>query len=61
VVIESHYRPKKNVTILMTKPTNLDENDYDGDDVDTRPVKTKLSGFIIPSITTKNGEINVTY
>ncbi len=45
----------------MTKPTDLDENDDDGDDVDVRPVKTKLSGFIIPSIATKRAVITVGY
>jgi len=64
VVIESHYRPKKNITILMNKPIDMDDSDNDaedGDDVDTRPIKTKLTGFVVPSIVTKQGKISVTY
>ncbi len=45
----------------MTKPTDLDENDDDGDDIDARPVKTKLQGFVVPSIVTQRGMVNVTY
>jgi len=60
VVIESHYRPKKNITVLMNKPIDLDDDEND-DEVDVRPIKTKLQGFVIPSITTKNGKINVVY
>jgi len=57
---ESHYRPKKNVTVIMNKPIELDDTDEDND-VDMRPVKMKLNGFIVPSIITKRGSINVTY
>jgi len=60
VVIESHYRPKKHVTILMNKPIELDDEDND-DTVDARPIKTKLSGFIIPSIVTEQGKMNAAY
>jgi len=48
----------------MNKPIDLDESDSDeeeGEDVDTRPVKTKLVGFVIPSFITKRGTINVAY
>ncbi len=64
VVIESHYRPKKNLTMIMQKPIDLSDNESDveeGDEVDNRPVKTKLSGFVIPSLVTKHGKINVNY
>jgi len=60
MVIESHYRPKKNITVVMQKPVEDDESDTD-DEVDTRPVKIKLTGFIIPSITTKQGKMSVIY
>jgi len=60
MVIESHYRPKKNLTVIMQKPIEDDDMDTD-DDVDTRPVKTKLTGFVVSSILTKSGKINVTY
>ncbi|MBM3261454.1 hypothetical protein FJY93_03475 [Candidatus Kaiserbacteria bacterium] len=58
---ESHYRPKKNETVIMTKPRELDDMDED-DAVDSRPIKQKLPGMIIPIIpylSTKQGEIIV--
>lgn len=57
---ESHYRPKKNITILMQKPTDLDDSDTD-DDADTKPVKIKLPGMIVPSLITKNGSFIINY
>ncbi len=45
MVIKSHYRPKKNITVIMQKPVD-DESNIDGD-VDTRPLKTKLLGLIL--------------
>ena len=39
--VEAHYRPKKNVTVIMTKPVELDDRDED-DDAETRPARTKL-------------------
>ncbi len=60
IVIESHYRPKKNITVLMNKPIELDDDEND-DEVDVRPIKTKLPGFVVPSIMTKRGKMNVTY
>lgn len=58
--LEAHYRPKKNQTIIMTKPTDLDDADSD-DDSEARPIKTKLSGMIIPSIVTSQAKLNITY
>ena len=60
VVIESHYRPKKNQTLIMSTPIDLDDGDTD-DTVDTRPIKTKLSGFVVPLIQTQAGKILVKY
>jgi hypothetical protein len=57
---ESHWRPKKNQTILMSKPTDLDEEDAD-DNSDTRPTKTKLYGFVVPYLTTQKGKIIISY
>jgi len=57
---ESHYRPKKNETIFMTKPRDLDDEDSE-DDVDSRPAKQKLPGMIIPSVVTQKGRVLVTY
>ncbi len=58
--VEAHYRPKKNQTIIMTKPTELDESDSD-DDSDGRQTKIRLQGFVVPGIQTNKGNINVTY
>jgi len=44
----------------MQKPIDLDDRD-DDDDVDTRPIKTKLSGLVIPILQTRQGNIDVTY
>lgn len=59
-ILESHYRPKKNVTIIMTKPQELNDSDED-DDCDKRPVREKLSGMIIPWLITNQGNISVNY
>jgi hypothetical protein len=58
--IESHFRPKKNATILMVKPIDLDDRDSD-DDCDTKPLKIMLIGTIIPFITTNSGKIIINY
>ncbi len=44
----------------MNKPIELDDDEND-DEVDVRPIKTKLSGFIVPSIVTRQGKITVSY
>ena len=58
--IESHYRPKKNKTVIMTKPQELDDHDED-DDSDVRSAKQTLPGMVIPYMTTKNGSIIISY
>jgi hypothetical protein len=60
VSVESHYRPKKDLTLLMTKPYELDEDDND-DNADKRPIKQKLSGMVIPWMSTKRGEVSIYY
>lgn len=57
---EVHYRPKKNQTIIMQYPTDIDDSDSD-DNCETRPVRLKLQGFIIPWIETQNGGTVVKY
>jgi len=57
---ESHYRPKKDVTVIMTKPQNLDDDDSD-DGVDSRPVKQTLPGMIIPYLKTERGQVLMQY
>ncbi len=42
----------------------MDDSDNDteeGEEVDNRPVKTKIPGFVVPSITTKQGKITLSY
>lgn len=55
-VFESHYRPKKNVTIIMTKPIDLDDTESD-DGVDARPSKTLAPGMVVPYVVTSDGKI----
>ena len=57
---ESHYRPKKDLTVIMTKPRDLDDEDSDAG-VDSRPIKQKLPGMIIPMAITKDGKVLVIY
>ncbi|MEK7144313.1 MAG: hypothetical protein AAB794_00405 [Patescibacteria group bacterium] len=58
--VEAHYRPKKNVTVIMTKPVELDDRDED-DDAETRPARTKLPGLVIPGLQTEKGSVKVIY
>jgi hypothetical protein len=58
--IETHYRPKKNLTVIMTKPIDLDDND-DGDDIDARPTKEKLAGIHLIELKVENGIIKTGY
>lgn len=58
--LESHYRPKKDVTAIMTKPRDLDDSDSD-DDSDTRPVKQSLPGIVIPYLMTEKGSLIISY
>jgi hypothetical protein len=44
----------------MTKPVDLDDGEND-DEVDTRATRSKLPGLVIPSLSTKQGKIQVSY
>ena len=57
---ESHYRPKKNVTILMSRPTDLDDDDND-DNSDVRLVRLKLPGMVVPYMRTDAEKIIIGY
>ncbi len=57
--VETHYRPKENLTAVMMVPTDLDESE--NDDIASRPIKEKLSGMIIPSIITEQGTLKIMY
>ncbi|MBI5004361.1 hypothetical protein HZC00_04665 [Candidatus Kaiserbacteria bacterium] len=57
---ESHFRPKKNVTVLMSKPRDLDDSE-DDEDSDIRPAKQILSGMVVPYIRTQEGRVIIGY
>ncbi|MDO8241171.1 MAG: hypothetical protein Q7T51_04295 [Candidatus Moranbacteria bacterium] len=59
--IESHYRPKQNVTMIMTRPQELHDDRDDDDDADRRAIKQKLVGLIVPELTTKQGIVEIKY
>lgn len=59
-LLESHYRPKKGVTILTLPLTDLDDSDSD-DTSDTRPVKLKLPGRVVPYMQTDKGRVLINY
>jgi hypothetical protein len=58
--IEAHYRPKKNVTIVMQKPQELDDRDED-DDCDLRPTKQKLPDLVFVGLQTEKGKVKISY
>lgn len=60
MVIESHYRPKKNITVIMQKPVADNDRDTD-DDADTRPVKIKMPGMVVPTLRTQVGKMLINY
>jgi hypothetical protein len=60
-IIETHYRPKKNQTVVMTKPQDLNDDEDDKDDVDMRPTKEKLEGIHLVELKVEGGIIKVGY
>ena len=44
----------------MTTPVDLDDND-DGDDVDLRPTREKVSGIHMIQLKVSGGKINMSY
>ena len=60
ILIETHFRPKKNVTIMMKIPIDMDDSDTD-DNTDTRPIKMTLQGMVVEGLNTNKGDINVVY
>ncbi len=60
MAVEAHFRPKKNITLLMVRPLALDDGEDDGE-TDQRPVKQKLPGLVIPYLETGEGELKIAY
>ncbi|MDP3956954.1 MAG: hypothetical protein Q8Q10_00435 [bacterium] len=58
--IESHYIPKKNETWIMERPRELADDDND-DESEHRPIRTRLSGMVIPYLETENGSVKIGY
>jgi hypothetical protein len=58
--IEAHYRPKKLQTVLMQSPVDLVDSE-DDDTSDIRPIKTRLSGMVIPFLLTSQGNVVINY
>ena len=58
--VETHYRPKKNQTIIMQSATDIDDSDID-DACDRRPTKIKLAGFVIPWVQTEKSKLLIKY
>lgn len=58
-VVESHYLPKRNETWLMEKPRELD--DEGDDDSDRRAIRKRFPGMVIPSLTTTQGKLKISY
>ena len=59
-IIETHFRPKANVTIIMKTPIDMGDSDMD-DDADWRPIKATLSGMVVVGLQTNNGSISASY
>lgn len=55
--LESHFRPKENITILMQKPQDLDSSIQDG--ADSRPIKEEIPGMTIFGLETEKGQVKI--
>ncbi len=55
--LESHFRPKENITVLMQKPQDLDSSIRD--DADSRPIKEEIPGMTIFGFETKKGQVKI--
>jgi hypothetical protein len=60
ITTETHFRPKKDKTIIMQTPLDLDDSD-DDDASDARPAKLVLPGLVIPFLTTDRGVVTVAW
>lgn len=59
--LESHYRRKKNMTIIMSKPRELDDHEEGDDEYEKRSIREKRAGLVIPGIQTNQGKIDIYY
>jgi len=59
--IESHYRSKQNVTMIMTRPQELDDDRDDDNDADRRAIRQKLAGLVVPALVTRQGVVEIKY
>jgi len=59
--IESHYRPKQSVTMLMSRPQELDDDRDDDNDADRRAIRQKLAGLVVPALVTRQGVVEIKY
>jgi hypothetical protein len=58
--LESHYRPKKDKTNIMTKPRELNDSE-DDDDSDMRPKRQSVPGMVVPYMATEKGSLIISY
>ena len=58
--LESHYLPKQNETWIMERPEDLREDDQD-EHFESRPVRKKLPGMVVPYVEMDRGEVRVGY
>lgn len=56
--LESQYRPKQNVTVIMQKPKESDDED-DEHKNDDRPVRETLPGMVMPYLQTNQGRVTI--
>jgi pimeloyl-ACP methyl ester carboxylesterase len=57
---EAHFRPKKNQTILMLKPIDIDDGEDDNES-DNRTTRDRLSGMVVVGLVTEKGVIKINY
>ena len=58
--VEFHYRPKKNVTVIMQKPQDWDDRDEE-DENNNRLVRETLPGMVVPYLQTEQGHVTIGY
>jgi len=58
--VESHYRPKQDMTLIMSKPQEIGDDTTD-DISDSRPIRQRVQGMTIIGLKTESGKIVVKY